>query len=608
MNVKESVKINNKIFSIYSLRTQLVLFYTIISLVVLGIGSMLTYSYVFDVLEKQNEKLLIQQFKQSDYNINTAITYVDELSKLFIINEDIQNFLLDNYATNEFDVVETNMNIMAHISDYLNNYAYINSIYIYTENGGQIGASIKNSRIANAQDEDNLFFESELYNNAKASFPKLELGGGLDEMFFNPNITDNPEKLICITRSIKPISQPQRKATLVFNISESYISSIYSKTTDDLLGDIFIINKEGIIVSSRNEEEIGQLSSIHTMLNLDNREGSLTYEKNNDAMQLVYYNLEGTDWFLVGEMPLELAMEDITTLRNIIFIILLISMLTIFFVSYFLINKSLHPLNQLSRKMKDISRGKMGETLTHIPKNELGTVIKHFNRMSLNIAELIEKNEQIQDEKRKLEIEALQSQINPHFLYNTINMIRWMAAMIKADNIVKSVVALGNILKPLYKNTDVICTISEEIDFLKNYLIIMNIRFGNSIELEFNVPGSLENYIIPRFILQPVIENAVTHGIKKTGESIAIKVAIYSEKDDIILKVNDTGKGIDTYKLTRIQDSLKNKLDNDESKTGIGLHNVHRRITLNYGAPYGLEMESIENEGTTITIKVPAIQ
>lgn len=127
--------------------------------------------------------------------------------------------------------------------------------------------------------------------------------------------------------------------------------------------------------------------------------------------------------------------------------------------------------------MKEVGKGNIGQTVLNPPKNEIGMLMEYFNKMSLNVMELVNKNKSAEEQKRKLEIEMLQYQINPHFLYNTLNTIRWMAAVIKARNIVDSVTILGDLIRPVFKNTGVLCTVREEIEYLTNYLKIMSYRY-----------------------------------------------------------------------------------------------------------------------------------
>jgi sensor histidine kinase YesM len=261
----------------------------------------------------------------------------------------------------------------------------------------------------------------------------------------------------------------------------------------------------------------------------------------------------------------------------------------------------------LAGKMQDVGSGKLGVTLPRVPKNELGVVIRRFNEMSVNIADLVQRNGEILEEKRKLEIEALQAHINPHFIYNTLNMIKWMAVMTKSKNIVDSIVSLGNLLRPAFKSMDPMCTLSEEIDYIENYLRIMNWRFGNGITLEINVPGGLLCCRTPRFILQPVVENSVVHGLRLPENRIDIRIRATGQGGVLDIVISDTGTGIPGDMLAGIRDRLNGGAGyrGSHDDGSIGLYNVNRRIKLYFGVEYGLQLESRVGEGTDVTIRLP---
>jgi len=256
-----------------------------------------------------------------------------------------------------------------------------------------------------------------------------------------------------------------------------------------------------------------------------------------------------------------------------------------------------------------MSNGKLGVTLKKIPKNELGVLVKKFNEMSLSIVELLRKNEEIQDEKRKLEIETLQNQINPHFIYNTLNMIKWMGAVINAKNIVDSIVALGNILRPVFKENNQMCTIKEEVEYLENYLKIMNWRYGNSANFEIDVTSDLMDFKIPRFILQPIIENSFTHGISTNNNLININIKAYEHENNLLLVVSDTGIGINEGRVEEINKMLDNgtRVESTDRISGIGLYNVNKRIRLNSGKEFGIRLISCEGVYTKVLINIPKI-
>ena len=600
----------------HSLQAQLILYITFSSFIVLAAGASMNYRYTLDILERNNERYLLQQFRQADNNINIVIRDIDRLSKIFLVDEDVQQFLLDNYSQQDFAAYELKEAIFKKISSFTseyNNYkaySYINSIYIYTENKGCIGGNATNS-VVFTDDADNAgFFTSQLYHDVRSSFPGIALFGGITERLYRNYRTNNQPYVISLARGVKPTIQPELSASVVFNVDERYIASIYADSENPGTEVMYILDAAGKIISSSDGKNIGSVNPVYREMDFTKASGSFSPEGRKVPAQIVYSKLSNTDWYLVGEIPLSFFARDIVILQKVAVFVFISSILVIFLVSFFWLKKITRPLNILAKKMRDVGRGELGLTFSKIPGNELGIVIKRFNEMSLGIKELMKKQEEIQQEKRELEIEALQSQINPHFLYNTFNMIKWMAAIIKARNIVDCIVALGNILQPTFQNTDTMCALRDEIDYLENYIKIVNWRFDDSVSFEFAIAEDLMDCRVPRFILQPIIENSITHGMNAGNGGIRIKIDARKEEKDMKVTVSDTGGGMSGEKLKEITDMLAESPSGIKAGQGgrIGILNVHRRIRLNFGQSYGICIDSREGSGTEVVIHMPIIK
>lgn len=588
----------------HSLRVQLILVFTLISVIVITMSYYIGYAYSINILKKYNEKYMLDQFSQSAYNIQNVMAEVDRLSMLFVLDGNVQDFLQQNYGSTKFEVVQNQKNILNLITKYIENYSYLDSVYLLTDNGGKLGCSETRS-VTGQNGKNDAVYRSDLFVQAKAENPRFFWGGGNTTLFFNPDSDSNEDKhLITAAKLVKPNYEPNLSATLVVNIDESYLQSLYS-SMDFSNQFTYIIDSKGKIISSENTEKIGTSSSTITRANLKSDYGSITTQ---NGLQVVYYKIGSTGWYLVCEIPLSSFNKDVFGLQKNMVTLFCASILIIFVITYLLLKKVINPLYFLAEKMSEIGDGNLGITIPKIPKNELGIVIKRFNEMSLNIKELITKNKEMQEEKRRLEVESLQTQINPHFIYNTLNMIRWMGAMINAPNIVNSVIALGNLLRPTFNSADPTCSIGAEIEYLRNYLKIVNLRFGDMISFSLKIPEELKSCQIPRFILQPIIENVVSHAVG--GKNHAdIGLTIQDEGSDLTILISDNGVGIPRRELDEINHRLDCAAAGPFPKnSGIGLFNVARRIYLNFGKNYGLHIESTEGVGTRVTVRIPAVQ
>ena len=208
------------------------------------------------------------------------------------------------------------------------------------------------------------------------------------------------------------------------------------------------------------------------------------------------------------------------------------------------------------------------------------------------------------EKKRQAELNALQAQINPHFLYNTLDSLRWLAKIHQIEEIVKIISALENLLRASISKTNDLISIGEEIENVRNYLAIQLFRYGNSFSVVFSIDPSLTSYLTPRLILQPIVENAVYHGVESMMDG-EIEIGVHSDSAGIIFEVLDNGPGITPEKVRAI---MEGKSQNKGRFSGFGLKNVEERIRLYFGQEYGITIKNRDPQGTMVLIRIPRIR
>jgi len=257
--------------------------------------------------------------------------------------------------------------------------------------------------------------------------------------------------------------------------------------------------------------------------------------------------------------------------------------------------------------MGKIEEGKTGLTVKIDRNDELGTLFKTYNKMSEKINTLINKVYKEKLVMKDAEIKALQAQINPHFLYNTLETINWKAKLNGVEDISEMVTALSSIIDAnLDRNNEKMIPIKKELEYIDNYNLLIQKRFGKKIAFVKYIDDEALMYKIPKLLIQPLIENAIYHGLetKKGGGTVELVITI--EEGTVLIVIADDGTGIDDVTLNKLKESLdKNDENQYESRTKIGIMNVHKRIRLIYGDEYGLKIFSEANKGTTIILKLP---
>ena len=327
-----------------------------------------------------------------------------------------------------------------------------------------------------------------------------------------------------------------------------------------------------------------------------------------DGMQSNFRELQRNSgpWPLISEVQVSILYKDIYSLRKWFVLTLLAAWLASWGISLYWLYRLTKPLDRLRQAMSLMEQGNLGLQLAEDSRNELGILGRQFNRMSYSIEELVKQIQEVEEEKRLMEKEALQAQINPHFLFNTLSNIKYMAMIVKANTIVECITAFGNFLVPIYKEKNDIWQIKNEITYLQNYVKIMNYRFGGGIDVVYECPEAVQELFMLKFILQPLVENAIQHGFKELSGKGTILVSFQEEDRQVSIIVADDGCGMEQEKLEDLRERLEAYRVGSESRGGhIGLGNVHRRVKIYYGEAYGLTVTSEMGKGTRVCVRFP---
>jgi two-component system, sensor histidine kinase YesM len=598
---------------IFSLKTELVVIIASVCLLVFVAASFGSYNAIFSILSKRTEIQTVQQLRQVEYNINKLFDDIKEVHNILLSNPDVQEFK-EKDDQNSIESVYVDIDLISSVNTILNYYSFINSIDIFTDRGEVFYLSKKYNSKEIVNSEKTSFLNSALYKQAIDSFPNIVWkAGSIKSISPEYNVdTGNPDmKMITALKCTKSRYGNQNTVTAI-NVEEKYLSELYNKLTDEnntlrvyiLVGNEDLIPGDLSISSSKYNRIIDELKT-----NPNKTYGQLTYTDSQDNQQtnIIYYRIKNMDWTLVREIPIVEVSEDVILLRRIIIVTFVASFCIIILMVFFWISKVLKPIYELSKAMKDVGNGNLGHTLKKVSRNEIGLLIKQFNTMSVNIFNLLEDNRQIENEKRIQEIKALQAQINPHFLYNTLNAIKYMAIVSEAQNVANSITILGNIIRPIFREKSIMYTLREEIEFLKNYIELLNLRFGDNILLKYEISEEYLNCSIPRFILQPIIENCIIHGIQDSDCAGNINIEVIGEHDCTNIIISDNGKGMNAEKVKELNDCLMMSVKQGNDSETIGIGNVNRRIQLHFGKQYGLSIESRQSKGTRVLVKIPPV-
>lgn len=311
-----------------------------------------------------------------------------------------------------------------------------------------------------------------------------------------------------------------------------------------------------------------------------------------------------TGWKMVAFVPTKEVTAKATLTRNVtILATFLISGFALFIsivISHFLTN----PLSSMSKIMQQVQQGNMQVRLNVRYEDEVGLLGKHFNQMLGRIEELIGEVADSRLRKKEAEMRALQSQINPHFIYNTLETIRMMAELSDDDRVAAMTFNLGQMLRYSLTKGNEFGTVATELEHLEHYLYLQNMRFGGKFALKVNVPEEMKLLPMLKLTFQPIVENSIYHGLEKREGSGEIGISAYNLGTDAFFVLADNGVGMSKETVDKLNGRFEKLDDETGTSSGIGLQNVNERIKLHYGPEYGLRVESRLGQGTTVIIKI----
>jgi two-component system sensor histidine kinase YesM len=325
-------------------------------------------------------------------------------------------------------------------------------------------------------------------------------------------------------------------------------------------------------------------------------------ENSDEGKQLITIKtVNYTNWKVVAVAYMSEILDFKKTSANFIGWILFVCIILIIFIFGFISAKISHPIKQLEESMKMVEAGDFDIYIDVKGEDEVERLSTAFNLMISKVRYLMAQIVIEQEAKVKSELNALQAQINPHFLYNTLDSIVWMAENGRNEGVITMVTALAKLFRISISRGRNIITVEEEMEHAKNYLIIQKIRYKNKFKFEIIIQKEVLEYKTLKLILQPLIENSIYHGIEYMVDIGLIRISVSITEGKLLYVISDNGLGIDPVKL----EHLLEYREKDKTGSGVGVKNVHERIQLTYGTEFGLEIQSEIEEGTTIKIWLP---
>jgi len=580
------------------LRGKFLFFFAMGMALTLLVTAMINYYTTYSVFSKLNENISNSNMNQIEAEINALTSNIGRIMDTSLLNLNETGQLAASGKIPADTYANAVITIKTAVTGLIASFPYIDSVFFFVGDERIFATSPLNTKQIYA--EYHKWPSEQIMNAVEVSTRELSVLGGIRTNDLALSSDDSVNKPVLML--YKSTYVRGGKVTCAVNILESQVCMCYSGLMNQSDWNVRILTEDGMIVSSYDKTELG---GIYPRINkIDLQADGKSVIRDDTVLQVIWRKIDKAGLIAVCEMPLQSYTRILSPLQSRTVVIFLLGMAITCTLFFLWMIRVLRPLNALIRNMRLAGCGDYDHKLPVKGRDELSILTMQYNNMLDDLKNFQQRQKETEMEIRESELRVLKNQINPHFLYNTLNTIRWMAVLIGADNIEKCISALGGIIAPLYKNNSPTCMLSEELEIVRQYLIIMNIRYNQSIQYVEKVPAGLTSAYVMRFILQPLVENSIQHGFAERGYHGVIILSAQREGSCILIYLDDNGAGMGDEALEQYNDAFRRGADTG----GIGALNVCRRIRLRYGPDYGVWFEHAAGGGLRAVLRLPYLQ
>lgn len=564
---------------IHSIQIKILLISVLIALGTTLVSLVISYYTEINTIKDTTELYMTQYISFADENFNSMLTEARKIS-LAVATE--QEIILPNMKTlfteASYDDYQQKKKIRSFLSGLMSQKEYIENIVVVTMDG----------RIYQANSE--LIMKKDLEKPAMKKALETERSG----IFY-----DRKEKEVLLGCPI--ISGGKAAAVVVISLDYDILVAAWQMEPLESVG-IYIYGPEKNLFYT-NAEESGREVQLLSQVNAADNNNTGYINWNGEKQYFIRYGSGTEKMTTVSILPYRLLLQDADKLKGKFLLIGIGAVLFAVLASAYLSKKLCTNLHKLTESMKEIQSGNLSVRSDIKAPDEIGLLSKAFNEMVERIGILLEEVKQKERMKREAEQDVLAIQIEPHFLYNSIDSIQYVAHMHNEAEIEKVAAALSELLRSVLSNRDEFITLWEEREYIENYVTIERFKYRGDFQLVWDVDEKLWTYRIPKLLLQPIVENALIHGIGMREKDGVIQVKIYRQENEVIFKIMDNGRGMSREQIEQLLEEVTRK-----DKTGfrrVGFANVLNRIRLIYGEQYGGTIYSLEEMFTCVELRLP---
>lgn len=586
-------QIYKKILSI-NLRSKLIIVILLTSLIPLLLLGFFSYQYISGILQEE----LSQKEQERLSSVNNQLMYflqdIEQMSLFFTKDDQVRDILsLDDKTplqkNADYEAVNDLFDIVLSVKKWDVN------IYLIGLNG------------------DRYFSHEYLpsaYNDVRENwgiFRKAQQAKGSLVWDTNYSVSSFEQKDVVLTagRSIIDPKTNEKLGYVMIDVKDTSFASLYKPSEGSMEEQFYLLDKQGYLVTSIpsvNQWTDGEdLGAVDRTLTGDSGFLDITWKDRPSILS--YYTSDDAEFKLLSIIPLKTAEQQDNLIFNLTWNFALIGIIISAWLAYYLSKTITRPLYKLMFLMKEVEKGNLNIRFSSKYNDDIGIFGLRFNRMLSRLKSLVQDSYEKQLRLQESELKALRAQINPHFLYNTLETVNWLARLNGAADISKIVVSLGDILRYSIRKGNNMVTVKEDLKQLRNYLTIQEFRYRDKFISRLEIDEGVMDRLIPALIIQPLVENAIVHGMESKTEEGTIYIGIWAEASGMQILIEDDGVGVDPETFALISADMAETTSFET--LGIGIENVRRRLYLSYGEHFTWSLSTELGKGTRIEIFIP---
>jgi two-component system sensor histidine kinase YesM len=588
-----------------SIRNRLIVLLFLATIIPFGTSITITYFHTKESLKNQvvqeNRNLLFQ----GKINLEGYIHELNGLSLSFYNNPDFMNFLKSSHIDTNYQTIDTVKNVLQTIL-----YAEKNIERVYIN-------FVEDNRVVSVSKKSSVVFSKKIENSNKDDYFKADESP--HNMYIEPMhtqrevdpivVVEKPKNVITIHRAITNIPSIDILAYISLEFTPDRIFELSKNLYNGEKEEFYILSPEGELIYTSNVEIFNNLNK-HNWINylLNTKEESGTKEWNEDSFDgvMVYdkTNESAGGWILVKRIPYTTLYQSVFNITKINILFGIIGLSLVVLATMFVSFRITSPIRVLLQNIHQVENGNMKVEFQSLGNDEIGILGDRFKQMIEKINTLINREYKLEIENKTNQLKVLQSQINPHFLYNALQSIGTVGLKNNVPQIYSLVTHLSTIMRYGMNMEEDMVALTKEIIYTKAFLLLQKERFGNQFEYVIDVPDELQDVKVPKMVLQPIIENYFKHGFDTRIGVGRLTVHCTKEGANLLVQIGDNGMGITEKRLNEINQKFEGMINNNEG-TNIGLKNVYERLKLYYNGRATLQLQNQEKGGLLVLLWLP---